>query len=212
MRRTREDAEQTREAILDAAERVFYDRGVAGGTLEEIARVAGVTRGAVYWHFTNKLHIFEALSARAILPHDEAMRQLEQAGDTDRLGALERCIVATFVDAGTDEAVRVRLTVQLLRCDYVGEMAPALQGHAALIHRMTARFTAFFSDLPPPPARVGDWQPEVVGTALASLLHGTLTLWLRSPEEFPLATVGARNVRLFIASLRLCWWTESDLI
>ena len=42
-RHTKAQAEQTREAILDAAEKVFYERGVARSTLEEVARVAGVS-------------------------------------------------------------------------------------------------------------------------------------------------------------------------
>ena len=51
MRRTKEQAEQTRVAILEAAERLFLEKGVAQCSLEQIARAAGVTRGAVYWHF-----------------------------------------------------------------------------------------------------------------------------------------------------------------
>ena len=51
VRRTKEAAAITREQLLDAAERVFRERGVAGSSLAQIAAEAGVTRGAVYWHF-----------------------------------------------------------------------------------------------------------------------------------------------------------------
>jgi len=47
VRRTKEEAEQTRDQILDAAEILFFERGVAHTSLEQIARAAGVTRGAV---------------------------------------------------------------------------------------------------------------------------------------------------------------------
>lgn len=53
-RRTKEDAEKTREALLDAAERVFLRRGVSTSTLNEIAKEAGLTRGALYWHFEDR--------------------------------------------------------------------------------------------------------------------------------------------------------------
>jgi AcrR family transcriptional regulator len=53
-RRTKEAAAITREHLLDAAERVFRERGVAGSTLGEVAAKAGMTRGAVYWHFRDK--------------------------------------------------------------------------------------------------------------------------------------------------------------
>src|SRR3546814_1649852 len=54
LRRTKEEALETRESILDAAERIFFERGVSRTTLDQIARAASVTRGAVYWHFQNK--------------------------------------------------------------------------------------------------------------------------------------------------------------
>ena len=54
-RRTKAEAEQTREQILDAAEAVFLDRGVARASLAEIAQAAGVTRGAVSRAFWRNL-------------------------------------------------------------------------------------------------------------------------------------------------------------
>ena len=43
VRRTKEDADATRNSLLDAAERVFYEKGVARASLSEIARAAGAT-------------------------------------------------------------------------------------------------------------------------------------------------------------------------
>ncbi|KAG8148516.1 hypothetical protein BFF94_037550 [Burkholderia catarinensis] len=53
-RRTKEKALLTREFILDAGERLFIERGYRSVSLEEIAETAGVTRGALYWHFRGK--------------------------------------------------------------------------------------------------------------------------------------------------------------
>ena len=55
MRRTKAEAEQTREDILNAAIDMFYKDGVSKTTLNGIATHAGVTRGAIYWHFKNKM-------------------------------------------------------------------------------------------------------------------------------------------------------------
>ena len=60
-RRTKEEALETRNALLDAAELVFELRGVAGTALQEVAETAGVTRGAVYWHFRDKADLFNAM-------------------------------------------------------------------------------------------------------------------------------------------------------
>mgnify|MGYP003153135702 CR=1 FL=1 len=60
-RRTKAEALETRNTILDAAIDVFFEKGVNSSSLNDIARKAKVTRGAIYWHFKNKLHIFSAL-------------------------------------------------------------------------------------------------------------------------------------------------------
>ena len=61
MRKTKAEAQQTRESLLATALEVFYRRGVSQASLHEIACTAGVTRGALYWHFENKEALFDAL-------------------------------------------------------------------------------------------------------------------------------------------------------
>ena len=56
-RRTKEEALETRMQIIDAARRVFHAEGVNRSTLDKVAKAAGVTRGAVYWHFSSKQEI-----------------------------------------------------------------------------------------------------------------------------------------------------------
>ena len=70
-RRTKQEAQQTRHALLDAAELVFERRGVAGTSLQEVAAAAGLTRGAVYWHFRDKADLFNAMMDRAVLPFEQ---------------------------------------------------------------------------------------------------------------------------------------------
>src|SRR5690606_10590111 len=60
-RRTKAEAMETREQILDAAELVFHRKGVSCTSLNDIAAEAGVTRGAIYWHFKNKHDVFIAM-------------------------------------------------------------------------------------------------------------------------------------------------------
>jgi AcrR family transcriptional regulator len=51
----------TRAALLDAARRLFEERGFAGVGTDEIARAAGVTRGALYHQFDGKVELFAAV-------------------------------------------------------------------------------------------------------------------------------------------------------
>lgn len=64
MRRTKEEAIQTKEKLLDAALDVFLAKGYSATTLQDIADYAGLTRGAVYWHFKGKEDIYKELYER----------------------------------------------------------------------------------------------------------------------------------------------------
>ena len=61
VRRTKEEAEQTRDAILDSALDVFYEKGFSRTTFDEIAKRINLTKGAVYWHFRNKVDLLAML-------------------------------------------------------------------------------------------------------------------------------------------------------
>ncbi len=80
VRRTKEEAAETREQVLDAAEQVFRQRGVGHASLAEVADAAGVTRGAIYHHFASKAELFEAMLARAEMPLDMAFDAAAAAG------------------------------------------------------------------------------------------------------------------------------------
>ncbi len=60
-RRTKEEAEQTKEAILASALDLFYEKGFARTTFDEIAKRINLTKGAVYWHFRNKADLLAEL-------------------------------------------------------------------------------------------------------------------------------------------------------
>ncbi|MBL4867857.1 MAG: TetR family transcriptional regulator [Pseudomonadales bacterium] len=85
-------AEATRQTILTAALEVFASRGVAQASLEEIAREAGVTRGAVYWHFKNKGDVFWALYEQMYLPFYEMVLNDLTQDHPSPLQQLEDCV------------------------------------------------------------------------------------------------------------------------
>src|SRR5438045_7179395 len=91
-RRTKAEAQETRSSILDAAERVFYEKGVANASLEEIAAAADLTRGAIYWHFKDKAELFDAMMQRVVLPVDA---MLAGAGCCEEANPLELLRAAT---------------------------------------------------------------------------------------------------------------------
>lgn len=61
MKRTKEEALLTRKLIIDSAVVLIKEKGLTVTTLDEIAMKANVTRGAIYWHFKDKLDIVDEL-------------------------------------------------------------------------------------------------------------------------------------------------------
>src|SRR3954463_15931084 len=96
VRKTKEEALVTRERLLDAAESLFRERGGTRTPLAEVATAAGMTRGAVYWHFKDKADLFRAMCDRATLPLEA---QFEHAGAdmaSDPMGVLRELSIAAL--------------------------------------------------------------------------------------------------------------------
>ncbi len=129
VRKTKEDAELTRQRIIDAARAVFLTRGVSRSTLEHIATEATVTRGAVYWHFKNKTDIFYALRDRAFLPLIDRMYDTLgiQSDNIDPLTQIENSLCDTINELNENIEMRQIYEIMMIKCEYVDEFATVLQ-------------------------------------------------------------------------------------
>ncbi len=67
-RKSKEDAEKTRVQLLDSALIVMAEKGLVKTTLSDIASHAGVTRGAIYWHFKDKDDLLDAIWVQIFMP------------------------------------------------------------------------------------------------------------------------------------------------
>jgi AcrR family transcriptional regulator len=207
VRRTKAEAEQTREAILSAAIRVFLERGVSRATLDETARAARVTRGAIYWHFKDKLEIFLTLERRANSPNEALGERLKVRLAADKaLDPLDELVAAIrdgLESFESDPERRQILTILWLRCEYVGEMLPALQGQ----ERADALLRQLFETVIGLAAERGTiapgWSPEMAARALLLLINGSVEDWLREPGSDRLVDRTMPLVVRFLDALRL---------
>lgn len=129
VRKTKEDAEITRQRIIDAARELFSTNGVSKTSLDKIAKHAGVTRGAVYWHFDNKTELFHAMREQVFLPLIDRIdgTLLSSESEKDPLKRIENFLLDTVHILNNDLATRQTYEVLMTKCEYVDEFETVLQ-------------------------------------------------------------------------------------
>ena len=117
-RKTKEEALKTRQLLLDSAIEQFALRGVSNTTLTDIADAAGVTRGAVYWHFASKSELFNAMWEEQLPLRDLIHHKLIQIESTNPLLNLRNKFVVGLQYIA--ETPRQRALMQILyhKCEY----------------------------------------------------------------------------------------------
>ncbi|MDR1163379.1 MAG: TetR family transcriptional regulator [Candidatus Accumulibacter sp.] len=126
MRKTKAETEQTRVEIIDAARRAFHKFGVSRTSLEKVAQMAGVTRGAIYWHFDNKAMLFNALRDQIQTTLNPLDAGLTSDDTPDPLDTIEKFLLG-FIDAmENNPLLRQTFEIMMWRCEYVNEFASVL--------------------------------------------------------------------------------------
>lgn len=194
MRRTKADAEQTRNAILDAAECLFYERGVTATALEQIAKATSVTRGAVYWHFKDKNALLEALRAKFRPPQTEVVKLALDEGHPDILALLEVTGKMVLEQFEAEES-RQRLFVILTSRSSIDLDSDSDQQDAKMVLRLT---TAAYEA----GQLAEDLTPEAAALSLTVVMRGVLTHWLLSGRSFSLSQDGNAMMIRHLRSLR----------
>ncbi|WJF89711.1 TetR family transcriptional regulator [Paraburkholderia bonniea] len=126
VRRTKEEAQETRNSILDAAEQIFFEKGVSRTSLADIAQAAGVTRGAIYWHFANKGELFTEMFDRVLLPLDELKAASLNPQEANPLGRLIEICTLCLRDTTNNPQRRRVFDILFLKCEFVEEMGPVM--------------------------------------------------------------------------------------
>lgn len=183
VRRTKEEALETRNRILDAAEHVFFEKGVSHTSLADIAQHAGITRGAIYWHFANKSELFDAMFDRVFLPIDELKRMPPDAPGADPLEKIRKILIWCLLGVQRDPQLRRVFSILFMKCEYVADLEPLLQrnraGMSEALHALDADL-ALAVQLKLLPERLDTWRATLM---LHTLVSGFVRDMLMLPDE-----------------------------
>jgi len=123
-RKTKEQARETRQQIIDAARTVFHQYGVTHSSLDRVAQVADLTRGAIYWHFKDKVELFLAVREDVLSPMFEEVDSIISSDSyADPLDGIEASLRRFFQILDDCPGIRTVLETIVNRCEHVAEFA-----------------------------------------------------------------------------------------
>ncbi len=180
VRRTKEEALETRNRILDTAERVFVEKGVSNTSLAQVAEAAGVTRGAIYWHFRNKADLFDAMMSRVVLPMEEMAARAGDDSLEDPLAHVRRCALNVLEHLTADAQCQRVFEICCHKVEYVDEMTQMRQRHIEARNNCLKNIERKGLLAP-------NVNPRVAAVGLHALVDGLIMNWVLDPTYLPLA-------------------------
>ena len=202
-RKTKQEAERTYHALLDAAAALFIRQGVAHTTLHQIAREAGMTRGAIYWHFANKDAVIQALWQRnADRLHQAFSEMLAQIAPPDPAGRFRGGVKAMLRSVVEEPEFGQVIRIVLHNVEFTDqqtELQRFLYRRKAILHDSMQQA---FSVLATHRALRVDLPPVLLAQGLLSYLHGLIHSHLTPGQpRLDLARDGDVLLDLYLDSL-----------
>ena len=186
VRRTKEEAQETRSAILEAAEQAFYERGVARTTLADIAALAGVTRGAIYWHFSNKADLVQAMLDSLHEPLEELAKASESQDELDPLGCMRKLLVKLFRQIAIDPKTRRINEILFHKCEFTDEMCDLRRQRQVAMVDCNSRIELTLNNAIHRNQLPNNLDARRAAICLHAYSDGILGQWLLVPDSFEL--------------------------
>lgn len=201
-RRTKEAAQETRNGILDAAEQIFSERGVSRTSLADIATAAGMTRGAIYWHFRDKADLFNAMIARVTLPMEDQVCGAWNPSVADPLTHIRNRLTAVLERTSSDPQCRRVFHIVYHKCEYVDEMKEVWKRLGEMRAGCLAHVEQGFRDAIAKGQLPSSVNPHRAAIGIYAMVDGLINNWVIDPDYAPRAHDAERMIDLYLNGLR----------
>ncbi|MBA4110013.1 MAG: TetR family transcriptional regulator [Leptothrix sp. (in: Bacteria)] len=202
MRRTKEDALLTRELLLDAAELVFSDKGVSRTSLQDIAQAAGMTRGAIYWHFKDKASLFNAMMDRSTSPIEETIGRVGQEATDDPLAQVRAAMMDALTRIATEPRTRRVIGIAVNKVEYVDELSDVRARHISVHLNCQAHLEKALKRAQKLGLVASQPSARVMTVGLQALVGGLINTWMLDDKLFHLTRTGAQAIDLYLSGLK----------
>ena len=201
VKKTREDALATRDALLTAALQTFRERGVAHTRLSDVAARAGVTRGAIYWHFKDKAELFAAVCERGTLPVEALLAKASRTVQRDPLATVKQLALMALKQLAGHADTQAMFDVIFHKCEFTDELAPVVAKNDADRSACLTQVQALFEQA----VAVGQL-PAHTDTFLATqgmhaYMVGLMHEWVLTPGSYDLAACAEPLLDTYLAGL-----------
>ncbi|MBV1777171.1 TetR/AcrR family transcriptional regulator [Burkholderiaceae bacterium DAT-1] len=185
----------TRDRIIESAARVFARKGYLSATLDEVAADAGMTKGAVYWHFDSKNELFFALlDSRFKTQFEELLPTELEAHDAnaDAKAALLD-LLSGVVDRLEHDPDWPRLLLEFMGQARENEVRRRLGDAYLASYKMSAQLIDHMYRVrgDEPPA-----DTELMAIFWSALMDGLIMAWIVNPLHVRMAEIMPRIVDL----------------
>ena len=201
MRKTKTEALKTKEHLMLAALETFYQKGIARTSLNEIAQAAGVTRGALYWHFKNKEDLFDALFQRICDDIENCMHQDATDSDEQEWPLFRRTLMHFFTRLQTNDIHYKFHSILFLKCEHTEQNEAVIaiaKKHQSLWRE---KIVAVLTDAVQQKALADNLDIDMAVIFIKSSLDGLIWRWLSSGQGFDLAQTAPRMIEIIIDTL-----------
>ena len=202
MRRTKEESEETKNTILNTSIKLFSQKGYSRTTLCEIAKESHVTRGAIYWHFKNKLEIFDALYERLHRPFVQMILEDISKDHPEPLIQLQDICIQLFLDLEKDSHKRQAISLFLIKCDYTGELKAYRRKHNERKTQSMNLFMLYFKKAQEKNKISKKENPYLMALSINCYMKGILIEYLSSPESLIAQKDIPTLIKLFFRGIR----------
>lgn len=192
----------TKNSIIEAAIEVFVEKGFLKATLEEIAAKAGVTRGAVYWHFKNKHEIFSELHEMLSQPLNASILEDMKQNQDDSLQQLKELCIKLLIDLDNDSVRKKILTIFLCKCDYSCGMEDILEQQRQKKMNNIELLSNYFDRAKKSGCLSCEDDSKILAISLTCYMCGLVSEYLRNPELFNLKQQAPLLIKQFFASFK----------
>jgi TetR/AcrR family acrAB operon transcriptional repressor len=201
MRRTKEEAEITRQHLLKKALVVFSKKGYAAATLEDIASEADVTRGAIYWHFGSKAELYNTLVREYSDRGNAIVQQAASEGGT-LIEILRRVFIRQLEAIEDDRDLRALMELYLFKTGLVPELEEGRQQQIESGTGLIEMIAGIMGQGIELGLLRSDVDPKEMARAYLAFQNGLTQLWLTAPDQFSLKVSANSFADILIAGLQ----------